>query len=150
MCLPSQTILKPISEPKITFTQETYSHQKTIVLVSQEEENSTIICQLLTAAEYQVVWLIDPSTAINQIKLLEPTLVILDQDLSELDITNVSESLQNSELAKKTKLVIFSLQITEKEWQYFSSVGVDDYLLKSMHPSNLLKKVDAMIKQQTY
>ena len=86
----------------------------------------------------------------NQIKLLEPKLLILDRDLSELDITNISESLQDSALAKKTKLVIFSLQLTEQEWQYFSSVGVDDYLLKSMHPTNLLKKVDAMIKQKTY
>ena len=150
VCLPSQTILKPKSESRITFTQANSNQQKTIVLVSQEEENSTIICQLLTAAEYQVVWLTDPTTAVNQIKLLAPKLLILDRDLSESDITNISESLQDSELVKKTKLVLFSLQITEQEWQYFSSVGVDDYLLKSMHPTNLLKKVDAMIKQKTY
>ena len=150
VCLPSQTIIKPKSEQEINSNQEALNDKKTIILVSQQEENSTIICQLLTAAEYQVVWLIDPSTAIDQIKLLEPQLVILDRDLSELDITNVSQKLQKLKLAKAIKLILFSFQITEKEWQYFSSIGIDDYLLQSMHPNNLLEKIDTMIKQEAY
>ena len=148
VCLPSQTIVKPRYEHRRNFTQEVSNQQKTIILISQEEENSTTICQLLTAAEYQVVWLIDPSTAIDKIKLLEPTVVILDRDLSELNIINVCESLQHLRLTKKIKLILFSLQMTEKEWQYFSSIGMEDYLLKSMPPNNLLEKIDAMIKQQ--
>ncbi len=150
VCLPSQTIIKPKSEQEINYTQEALNDKKTIILVSQQEENSTIICQLLTAAEYQVVWLIDPSTAIDQIQLLEPQLVILDRDLSELDIINVSQKLQKLKLAKAIKLILFSFQITEKEWQYFSSIGIDDYLLQSMHPNNLLEKIDTMIKQEAY
>ena len=150
VCLPSQTIIKPKSEQEINSTQEALNDKKTIILVSQQEENSTIICQLLTAAEYQVVWLIDPSTAIDQIQLLEPQLVILDRDLSELDIINVSQKLQKLKLAKAIKLILFSFQITEKEWQYFSSIGIDDYLLQSMPPNNLLEKIDTMIKQEAY
>ena len=146
VCLPSQTAIKPLSEQELNSTQSVKSSKKTIVLVSQEEEHSTIICQLLTAAEYQVVWLIDPSTAINQIQLLEPKLVILDRDLLELDIINISQNLPHSQLDRKIPLILFSWELKEEEWQYFSSLGVDDYLLKSMHPNNLLEKVSVMIQ----
>lgn len=150
VCLPSQKKLKPNYKQKTNLTPEASHSQKTIILISQEEESSTAICQLLTAAEYQVVWLIDPSTAISKIKLLEPQLVILDRDLSELDIINVSESLRGSRLKKTIKLILFSFQISKKEWQYFSSLGIDDYLLKSMPLHDLLEKIDVMIKQEAY
>ena len=147
VCLPSQTILKPSYEHRINSTQETLNQQKTIILVSQEEENSTIICQLLTAAEYQVVWLVDPSTAIDQIQLLEPQLVILDRNLPELDIIDISEKLQTLRIAKTIKLILFSDRIAEKEWQYFSSLGIDDYLLQSMSPNDLIEKIDTIIEK---
>ena len=144
VCLPSQTILKPKCKQSI---KESSHHQKTIILVSQEEEKSTIICQLLNAAEYQVVWLVDPSTAIDKIRLLAPKLVILDRDLPELDIINFSESLHELRFAQKIKLVLLVLQITPEEWQYFSSIGMDDYLLKSIPPHNLLEKIDTIIEK---
>ena len=150
VCLPSQPKLKPSYKEQINLTQTMSNPQKTIVLISQEEESSTTICQLLTAAEYQVVWLIDPTTAIGQIKLLEPRLVILDRDLSEMDIINVSGSLKKSKLAKTIKLILFSWPINQQEWKYFSSLGIDDYLLKSMPITNLLEKIDNMIKQEVY
>lgn len=150
VCLPSQNKLKPNSKQKTSFTPEASYGQKTIILISQEEETSTAICQLLTAAEYQVVWLIDPSTAISKIKLLEPQLVILDRDLSELDIINISESLRESRFKKIIKLILFSLQISKKEWQYFSSLGINNYLLKSMPLQDLLEEIDMMIKQEAY
>ena len=150
VCLPSQSIIKPKSEHKVNVDRDNSNYKKTIILVSQQEENSTTICQLLTAAEYQVVWLIDSSTAIEQIKLLEPQIVILDSNLSEIDIINISQELQKLRLAKVIKLILFSFQITEKEWQYFSSIGIDDYLLQSMHPNNLLEKIETMLKQEAY
>ncbi|MDJ0632017.1 MAG: ATP-binding protein [Xenococcaceae cyanobacterium MO_188.B29] len=144
VCLPSQAILKPKYKQSI---KEASNHQQTIILVSQEEEKSTIICQLLNAAEYQVVWLVDPSTAIDKIKLLAPKLVILDRDLPELDIINFSESLQELRATQKIQLVLLVLQITPEEWQYFSSIGMDDYLLKSIPPHNLLEKIDTLIEK---
>jgi two-component system sensor histidine kinase/response regulator len=53
--------------------------------VEDHEESATPICEILTAAGYQVVWLIDGSTAVEQIELLQPKAVIVDWQLRGMD-----------------------------------------------------------------
>ncbi|MGB8698032.1 MAG: ATP-binding protein, partial [Thermosynechococcaceae cyanobacterium] len=45
-----------------------------IVLIEDDEEVATLICEMLTAAGYHVVWLLEDSTAIEQIHFLQPAL----------------------------------------------------------------------------
>ncbi|NJL23309.1 MAG: hypothetical protein HC895_24830 [Leptolyngbyaceae cyanobacterium SM1_3_5] len=42
-----------------------------IVLIETHEETAELICDLLTAAEYQVIWLLDGASAIEQIEILQ-------------------------------------------------------------------------------
>ncbi|MGK7950112.1 MAG: ATP-binding protein [Xenococcaceae cyanobacterium] len=147
VCLPNQVSIKRNDRSKTSFSGKLKIQPKNIILVSQEEENSTEICQLLTAAGYQVVWLIDPSTAINQIQLLEPRVVILDRDLSDSDIINLNKGLQDTRAVKVVKLILFAFEVLSHEWQYFSSIGMDGYLLKSMSSDSFLEKIEAAIEQ---
>lgn len=67
----------------------------TIVLVSQDEEMATLICELLTATNYQVIWLIDSEIASRQISALQPILVILDAHQHKIQIEDIIDSLKN-------------------------------------------------------
>ncbi|PZO33665.1 MAG: hybrid sensor histidine kinase/response regulator [Shackletoniella antarctica] len=61
-----------------------------IVLVEDNEEAASLICDLLTAAAYQVIWVVDGSRLIDQIKLLRPAAVITSLTLtSDNDILAV-------------------------------------------------------------
>lgn len=56
-----------------------------IVLVEENEETANLICDMLTAADYQVIWVMDGSRVIDQVDLLHPVAVILTMDLVDSD-----------------------------------------------------------------
>ena len=61
-----------------------------IVLIENNEASATAICEILTAAGYHLVWLIESSTAVRQIELLQPHAVIVDWQLLAMDGYEIS------------------------------------------------------------
>jgi len=76
------TIWIPPCTPKMTLPVEVppsppiLSSGGQVVLLEDDEETATLICELLTAAGYQVIWLVDGSTAVEQVELLCPVAVV--------------------------------------------------------------------------
>jgi two-component system sensor histidine kinase/response regulator len=76
------TIWIPPCTPKMTLPLEVppsppiLSSGGQVVLLEDDEETATLICELLTAAGYQVIWLVDGSTAVEQVELLCPVAVV--------------------------------------------------------------------------
>jgi two-component system, sensor histidine kinase and response regulator len=130
----------------ISTTELIASNSKKVILITQDEEIATFICQLLTAADYKVVWLIDTMTAINQIDFLEPQIVILDRDNLEIEIPDVTDAIQAIEKIKTTKtILLYSQQMQTHEWEHFLENGISDRLHKSMELPQLLAKIEALI-----
>jgi two-component system sensor histidine kinase/response regulator len=117
---------------------------KTVFLVSKDEETATLICELLTAANYQVVWSIDSGLSIDQIELLEPSVLILDRDCSDIHVETIAETLKQQHTTKQIKIIILNSQLTAQNWQCLFDLGVDDYSLKPIHPTHLLNKIDIL------
>jgi two-component system, sensor histidine kinase and response regulator len=117
----------------------------TIILVQENEENATLICNVLTIAEYQLVWLMDSSSAITQIKLLRPKLVILDLDLIQEEVVKLITKLKSSELTRNVKILLISKVEQSEYLQLGMKAGADDYLLDSMQPEQLVQKIDKLI-----
>ena len=110
-----------------------------IVVLERNEEIATLICELLTAAGYQVIWLIDSSTAIKQIELLQPGIVLVDQDFD--DFRYLGKTLKNSRKIKSLKVVLLSEGISSSEWENFTKSGIDDFLIKPLQPDVILQKL---------
>jgi two-component system, sensor histidine kinase and response regulator len=127
-------------------SRDRFSQTKTIILIAQDEETSTLICELLMAANYQVVWLIDDYTAIQQIELLEPSIVIIDREFSEINVEQISKTLKQLHTTKNIKIMLLCSQMTPSKWKNLSAQGVDDYLLKPVQPTALLAKISSLIK----
>ncbi|MEL4898675.1 hybrid sensor histidine kinase/response regulator [Crocosphaera sp. Alani8] len=127
----------------LNHNQALFTKNKTIVLVESNEEIATLIGELLTAANYHFIWLMDGSKVIQKIELLEPSVLILDQHLSE--VLKINESLKQSPKTKDTKMLVLREEITSKEWTEISRMGIDDYLIKPIQPSLLLKRVNALV-----
>ncbi|BAQ63781.1 ATP-binding protein [Geminocystis sp. NIES-3709] len=115
---------------------------KTIVIICEDDEIGTFLCQLLTAAEYQVIWLVDVYEAINRIKLINPSIVILEQN-QEISL----EISQNIKLKSEDNLYLMIIRdrISGNEWENLSNSGVDEYLLKPLQPRLLLRKIAKII-----
>ena len=141
--IPNQFKLKSKANHTSTGFYQLPTPGRTIVLVETDEEVATLICEMLTAAKYQVVWLIDSSTAIRQIELLQPTVVILSSLLS--NVNQISQTLKKLKTTQGMKILAVSQNMTASNWQILAASGVDDYLLKPIQPTLLLQKVGNLL-----
>ncbi|MCP2731031.1 hybrid sensor histidine kinase/response regulator [Limnofasciculus baicalensis] len=143
--LPLQPLVSANSGKLEDNSAQNSAPQGTIVLVNDSEETATEICQILTAAGYHVVWLVDGSTALQQIELLEPQATIIDWHLSTIDSYEIGQYLQNSRTTKQIKfLALFDPTLSTDEEEEIMDL-VDDYLLKPVEPVQLLHKLTALM-----
>lgn len=121
-------------------------HKGSIVLVEDDEEVATPICDILTAAGYQMVWLIDGFTAISKIELLQPIAVIVDRRSPQVDGCEISKSLRNSPTTQHMKILILTEIDMPEDSEVCIAAGADDYLPKPLELEQLLPKVNALVK----
>jgi two-component system sensor histidine kinase/response regulator len=119
---------------------------KSIVLLEKDEELAMLICELLTAANYQIVWLMDSATALEQIELLQPAIMIIDR--YSPDVYLISQTLKSLPKTRSIKILLLSDRITSKEWKKLSKKGMDDYLVKPIQPHLLLQRINALVAQE--
>ncbi|HEY9652114.1 MAG TPA: ATP-binding protein [Coleofasciculaceae cyanobacterium] len=143
--LPAQPLTSISSTKAGASSKDKFNSPGSIVLVEDHEESATPICEMLTAAGYQVVWLINGSTAVEQIKLLQPKAVIVDWQLLEMDGYEIIYHLRNTPATQQIKVLALTTATLGEEDAYNLSVGVDDYLPKPIEPDQLLHKVMALI-----
>ncbi len=109
--LPAQSLIlkgsnqRKISEPISTRlpTQKYPAPNPCFVMIEQDESTATLICELLTASGYQVVWLGEGFTAMTRIELLKPSAVIIDLDLPSqegYEIINLLKQNPGTEMIK--------------------------------------------------
>ena len=124
------------------------SCSKMVVLITEDRESATSICQLLNTIEYQVIWLTNLAMAVNQIESIHPEMVIIDKDCSVVGIKNVVSAVANSNLVGNTSVALLCDRFDRNEWQKFIEYGVDEYLLKSMNPIQILDKIKGLIQRK--
>lgn len=120
--------------------------QGRIILIEDCEESATLICDILTTAGYQVVWMIDGATALEQFELLQPTVVILNYDLLSMNGFELIQSLRQSPAREPLKiLALISLETGKDKDQAFEA-GADDCSPKPIAPERLINQVNALFR----
>lgn len=112
-----------------------------IVVIENHEETATLICEILTAAGFQVVWLLEPSTAMKQIEILQPLIVILDLQISGTNGKEIVEQIRNLPDMQNVKIIA----LTNKILSDGLVLGANNYLLKPILPQSLLHKIQLLM-----
>jgi two-component system sensor histidine kinase/response regulator len=115
---------------------------RSVVLLMQEEEGATLICELLTAANYQVIWLAEESPSLRRIELLKPILVIIDRDLP--NAFEISQFLKKSPVLRSLKVLLLSPSIASSDLSAGEQDSIDDYLPKPLEPNVLLERINSL------
>lgn len=115
-----------------------------VVLIEDREEVAILICDILTSASYQVVWLSETANAIEQIKLLEPSLAIVDLRLIGVEDYEVTHYLRHSSATRQIKVLALIADEVPEDWEKDLVATIDDYLPQPIHPETLLQKVLAL------
>ncbi|NEO60404.1 MAG: GAF domain-containing protein [Moorea sp. SIO4G2] len=144
--LPTQPMAPVTSGKAMPKSNLTLKAQGTVALVENQEEIATLICEILTAAGYKVIWLIDASTAIKQIALLKPQTIIIDWQLPTREGYEMTQWLRQSSTTGGVKILALTIPTVPKVEQQEMMEVVDDYLYKPIEPMGLLYRVMALVE----
>lgn len=111
-----------------------------ILLIESHEESANILCDMLTAAGYQVVWMVDSSMALHQVEILQPIAVIADVYALASGDYELIRALRQNPATKQVKVVALTSANADEMAQYLDA-SVDDYLTKPIYPEQILPKV---------
>ncbi len=116
---------------------------KRIILIEQDENIANFMCDILTAARYQVTWLLSVDSSFRQISVLQPDLLIVDLAVGEQTVDRTIHNIRKSTIIGDTKI----LAIASKDDILSSTVKecVDDYLWKKINPEQLLRKIAKLL-----
>jgi two-component system, sensor histidine kinase and response regulator len=116
---------------------------KRIILIEQDENIANFMCDILTAARYQVTWLLSADSSFRQISVLQPDLLIVDLAFGKQIVDRTIHNIRKSTIIGDTKILAIAskddiLSPTVKEC-------VDDYLWKQINPEQLLRKIAKLL-----
>ncbi|MEG3918732.1 ATP-binding protein [Microcoleus sp. T3_A4] len=148
--IPIQSITKDEST-KFTYEKSNsslplhYSSRGSLVLVEEDEETAMLICDILTAAGLQVVWMIEGSAAVEQIELLQPNAVIVDMRLPGMNGCEIIHQLRQKPATENIKILALSANEIPPDRISFVTAGANDCLTKPIHPEQLLDKIISLM-----
>lgn len=145
--LPVKTYVEPHLDPNLTVVRQITGNSPTIMLVTEDDESATFICQLLNTIDCKVVWLMDLAMAATQIELLQPQLIAVDSNFLSKKISNLTQAIAQSSSQTKIDLIWLGDRFGDEQWQELARLGFDDYLLKSMNPTQMIDKINRLIRQ---
>jgi two-component system, sensor histidine kinase and response regulator len=141
--LPCQAVTSATSGPVIPAIADTPSGQ--IALIADQEETAILICNILTAAGYQVVWLMEGSAAVKQIEILQPLLAIVDINLMGMNGAELIGKLRKTSPTQHLKCLALIAQETPDTLTHILAAGANDYLTQPIQPEQLLLKITALL-----
>jgi len=143
--LPMQSLVGPArpvaSAPAVTADSEVGR----IVLVEDNEERASLICDLLTAADYQVIWVMEGSTVVEQVKLLRPTAVIVNLTVADAHGVGIIQALRSSPTTASVKIMALIDMGNGEQSQAAHQVGADAVLSAAIKPDQLLTTIHTLM-----
>ena len=116
-----------------------------VLLIEDHEETATLICDILTTAGYQMVWMVDGSAAIEQIRLLQPVALITDLQISGTDGYALIRTLRHQQATRSLKILVLTAKAMPTDRQQCLAAGADAYLAKPVKVDQLLQKLAVLL-----
>jgi two-component system sensor histidine kinase/response regulator len=120
--------------------------KKRIVVIEDHEESATLICDLLTTAGYQVIWMIEGVTAVKQIEILLPALVITDIQLPGINGLEIIRHLRQHPVTRRVKILALTAKALPEDREDCLQAGAHRYLAKPIQPEQLVGEVIELLK----
>lgn len=120
--------------------------QKSVLIVDDEPNIRELIRQELSEKGYHIWEAKDGKEAVEQARLHQPSLILLDIMLPEMNGFDVAAILKNDPKTKELPIVILSI-VDDKERGF--QLGVERYLTKPINTNELLQAVEGLTTAPT-
>lgn len=115
-----------------------------ILVVDDDARILKIVKHCLEKEAFQVVTAVDGESALNMVKQEQPSLVVLDLMLPKLNGYDVCRALTDQ---YSIPIIILSAKGDELDRIVGFRLGVDDYMTKPFSPTELVLRVQAVIRR---
>ena len=145
--VPRQRPMPSFAKPKPLQTPEPVAGR--IVLVEDNEESAGIICDMLTAAEYQVIWVLEGSKVTEQVELLQPAAVIVSVNLTGSNGYDIIQALCHSASTLHVKVLALVDSLDAAKIGQARNSGASEVLSRPISPEALLETVNGLMAQES-
>jgi len=121
--------------------------KKKIMVVDDEADIRELIKFNLEKEGFDVVPVSDGETALEEARLRQPDLIILDVMLPGIDGIEVCFKLKSDNNYKSIPIVMLSAKSDESDQLVGLKIGADDYLVKPFSPKVLVAKITAILRR---
>ena len=121
--------------------------KKKIMVVDDEADIRELIKFNLEKEGFDVVPVSDGETALEEARLRQPDLIILDVMLPGIDGIEVCFKLKSDSAYKSIPIVMLSAKSDESDQLVGLKIGADDYLVKPFSPKVLVAKISAILRR---
>jgi two-component system sensor histidine kinase/response regulator len=118
-----------------------------IVLIDNHNESAHFVSEMLIAAGYQLVWMLEGLSAVTQIEMLQPSMVIIGTRLPDVDSREIIRALRQNPVTKRAKVLALASIATFHDPSSYAAAGADDILEYPIHPEELLDKVGHLLSR---
>ncbi|MFM7428213.1 MAG: ATP-binding protein [Elainella sp.] len=150
-----------LPQAKTSLPPTPMAQRQRIVLVDPSEESASLICDLLLAADYQVIWVLEGLAALSQIEVLLPSAVMINVGLPDINADYLIQRLRQNPATKQIKVLVLALtsaptspdrdavQPNSFQQDVLENIqhpyaDADAVLVQPFHPEMLLQKLKAM------
>ena len=120
------------------------STNPTVLLVDDNPDIQTVVSMSLEHFGFSVVCVGSGSEALAAITSHQPSLVIIDYGLPDMDGISVGERIRQSS-GDQVKLILFSGSIDDAIKTRAEAAGFVDYLLKPIRMNELKRRIDRLV-----
>ncbi|MBD2465135.1 GAF domain-containing protein [Oscillatoria sp. FACHB-1407] len=119
-----------------------------VMLIENHEESANVICDILNAAGYQLVWLLEGSMAMTQIEILQPIAVVISTRLPDIDSYTIIHQLRQNPVTKKIKVIALIDPNAPDDLERCLTAGANTYLNKPIRPDQVLYQLSRLMKEE--
>jgi two-component system response regulator ResD len=120
--------------------------RRTVLVVDDEPTISEVVSRYLERAGYRAATAADGLEALRLASECHPDLVVLDLMLPQLDGLEVLRRLQDEE-EERTPVILLTAKGEHDDKLAGLRRGADDYIVKPFSPSELVARVDAVLRR---
>ena len=116
----------------------------TVLIIEDEKNIQTFVGKILKKQDYRVLYADCGKEGLNLIHSQCPDVIILDLGLPDM---NGNDIIQEVRTWTSTPIIVISARSAEKEKVLALDQGADDYITKPFEPTELVARVEAVLRR---
>ncbi len=115
---------------------------KRILVVEDNRDNMTLIVDVLTSMDYDVIQATDGESGVDLVKKEKPDLVLMDLSLPRMDGWTATRTLKADADVKDIPVIALTAHAMVGDRERAIEAGCDDYLSKPIDLPELIRKLN--------